>query len=360
MKEVNKVTPALLVRMAKHVFDTGKFLFITGQGGIGKTSIAYNEIAAATGRRAYPVVNLCGYSGTEVVGYGNPQPDGGMTFFAPSIWPTYDRVGDEPILLILDELPDYNPEVRALLRGLYPATGSRYVGTHKLGSNVAIVVTGNSRHHGTRSAVEDAPFTERCVKVSIQADLGDWITWYDSHLDLVRTGSYVPAFLSFGTTTGDGRDLFAPPIVMPYDGAPHPTPRTWETVARAESTRLTDPAVYQAILRGSVGDVAATAYMGFLQHVDQIPDIKRIKANGAEGVKKLSPQKQYALVTACLATALTGVRDPKAAVHAGTYDWLVDLLLNVRGDIREFGARSAERRGIPLDEHPQSNQLRGV
>jgi hypothetical protein len=35
----------------------------------------------------------------------------------------------------------------------------------------------------------------------------------------------------------------------------------------------------------------------------------------------------------------------------------VSLLLRCRGDIREFGARSAVRRGIPLDEHPQSRDL---
>ena len=351
---MNPVKPSALVALARLTFTTDRFLFISGSGGGGKTSIACGPIASALGREPW-LVNLSGQGPQEVLGYGIPQANGDMKFAAPTIWPTIDRVGDKPVLLILDEFPDYDVAVRALLRGLFPASGSRYVGPHKLGSNVAIIVTGNRRSDGTKSAVEDAPFTERCVKVTLTPDVGDWLDWYDSEDRLIDSGSHVPAFLRYGTTSGDGRDLFNPPVIMPYDGAPHPCPRTWEAVALAEPYRLTDRSTYDILVRGSIGDRAAAAYQAFLHHVDMLPDIAAIR-NGTFTMPS-DPSHQFAVVSACLATITRGIGDAGVAVHAGSFDWFVTLLLSCRGDIREYGARSAVRRGIPLDEHKQSRDL---
>jgi hypothetical protein len=349
-------TPQDLPALACAVFPTNRFLFILGQGGSGKTSIACNEIASSTGRECW-LVNLCGQGPQEVIGYGIPQPNGDMRFSAPTIWPTEERVGNKPVLLVLDELPDYDPEVRALLRGLYPASGARYVGPHKLGSNVAVVVTGNRRGDGTRSAVEDAPFTERCVKVTLEPTVGDWLDWYDTQPALTASGSHVPAFLRFGSTSGDGLDHFNPPVKQPYDGMPHPCPRTWEAVALLSPLRKTQPQVFRTAVCGSVGDRAAAAFFGFLTHVDRLPDIAAIKSAPDGFDVPFDPAEQYALVSACLATATRGITDLPAAVHAGAFDWLCSLLLRCRGDIQSYGARSAVRRGIPLDQHHLGTQL---
>lgn len=356
--EINPVKPSDLTPLALMTFATQRFLFIAGAGGGGKTTIACGQLAEATNRRPW-LVNLSGQGPQEVLGYGIPQPNGDMVFAAPTIWPTEARVGAEPTLLILDEFPDYDPAVRALLRGLFPASGARYVGPHKLGSNVAIVVTGNRRSDGSRqSAVEDAPFTERCCKVTLVPDLSDWLDWADAQPALVSSGSHVPAFLRFGNSNGGNEvDHFNPSIRSPYDGAPHPCPRTWEAVMLAEGFRQRNPSTFKQFVRGSVGDAAALAYFAFLAHVDQLPDIAAIRKDPNGFLLSEDPAKQFALVSACLATSTRGVKDLGAAVHAGTYDWLVTLLLRCRGDIREFGARSAVRRGIPLDEHAASHNL---
>lgn len=353
---INPVKPSALLTLAHMAVAANRFLFISGSGGAGKTSIVCNNIAPALGREVW-YVNLNGQGPQEVIGYGIPQPNFDMVFAAPTIWPTADRVGDKPVLLFLDELPDYDPAVRALLRSLYPASGDRYVGPHKLGSNVFVVVAGNRRCDGTRSAVEDAPFTERCIKVTIEPDVSDWLDWFDTQPALVDSGSHVPAFLRFGTTSGDGHDLFNPPVTMPYDGAPHACPRTWEAVALLDKFRSTDREAYRSAVRGSVGDKAASAYFAFLQHVDKLPDIVALRANPSAFAIPSDPAEQFAIVSACLATAVRGVKDVAIAVHSGGFDWLVHILLGCRGDIREFGARSAVRRGIPLDEHPRSREL---
>jgi hypothetical protein len=144
---------------------------------------------------------------------------------------------------------------------------------------------------------------------------------------------------------------------MPYDGVPHPCPRTWEAVALAHSFRTGKPEAFRKFVRGSVGDRTASTYFAFLQHVDKLPDIQSLRTN-PDGFKVSDdPAVQFALVSACLASATRGIKDVAVAVHSGGLDWLVSLLLRCRGDIREFGARSAVRRGIPLDEHPQSRDL---
>lgn len=354
----NAVKPYELVALAEAALLADCFLFITGSGGAGKTSIVCNEIAQALGREVW-YANLNGQGPQEALGYGQPQPNGDMRFAAPTIWPTFERVGNKPVMLFLDELPDYDPAVGALLRSLYPAAGFKCVGPHRLGSDVLVVVAGNRRCDGTRARVEDAPFTERCIKVTLEPDLSDWLDWYDTQPTLTGMGSHVPAFLRFGSTTGDGLDFFNPPVVMPYDGMPHPCPRTWTAVARVEPLRTAKPDIYRKAVIGCVGQRAALAYFGFLQHVDRLPDIASLKQDAAGFALSPDPAIQFALVSACLATLTRGLDKVGLinAVHNGKLDWFVTLLLKCRGDIRSYGARSAIRRGVPLDEHVEGRNL---
>jgi hypothetical protein len=356
MNTHNPTKPSELLALAEAAILADCFLFISGSGGAGKTSIVCNELSKALNRPVW-YANINGQGPTEVTGYGRPQDNGDMDFYAPSIWPTYERVKDQPVILFLDELPEYDPQVGSLLRSLYPSSGARYIGPHRLGTNVLVIVAGNRRCDGTKARVEDAPFTERCIKVDLEPDLGDWLDWYDRTPVLAESGAHVPAFLRFGTTSGDGLDFFNPPVVMPYDGTPHPCPRTWTTVVRVDALRKTQPAAYRKAVIGSVGQRAALAYFAFLQTVDRLPDIASLKANPNGFAAPADAASQFALVSACLACAKRGIPDVAAGVHAGAFDWLVTLLLMCRGDVREFGALSAVRRGIPLDEHSKAREL---
>lgn len=353
--EFNNVRSEQLPDMAEFAICCERFLYVVGQGGASKTSATF-QLASKLNRRPF-YANLNGQGPQEAIGYGIPRENGDMDFAAPSWIPTYERVGDEPVMLIIDEFPDYDPAVRALLRSLYPAAGDRYVGSHRLGTNVFVVVLGNRRQDGTKAAVEDAPFTSRCVKVTLHPSLEGWLDWHDTQPKLVASGSHVPAFLKFGSACPDGRDHFNPPVAMPFDGKPHPSSRGWEAVALVEPFRKTKPEIYRIGVHGLVGDAAALAYFGFLQHVDKLPDITSLRANPDAFNVPSDPAAQFALVSACLNTGTRGITDIPAAVHSGGFDWLVSLLLRCRGDIREYGAMAAVRRGIPLDEHSRSREL---
>lgn len=118
------ISPTELTALAELVFTTDRFLFVKGQGGSGKTSILCNQVGPDLGREVW-LVNLSGQGPQEVIGYGIPQPDGDMKFAAPTIWPTAERVGDRPVLLVLDELPDYDSEFAHCFVdcSLHPVTG---------------------------------------------------------------------------------------------------------------------------------------------------------------------------------------------------------------------------------------------
>lgn len=117
---INPIRPSELLPLAEAALMVNRFLMIVGSGGAGKTSMVCNVLGPAMGRKVWDV-NLNGQGPQETIGYLVPDSktrDGWFT--SPEIWPTFDRVGDEPVLLFLDEVNDYDPQVRALLRSLYP------------------------------------------------------------------------------------------------------------------------------------------------------------------------------------------------------------------------------------------------
>jgi nitroreductase len=67
------------------------------------------------------------------------------------------------------------------------------------------------------------------------------------------------------------------------------------------------------------GDRAASAYLGFLSIVDQIPDVQQLKDDPDSFKIPEDPGMQFALVSACLAMGNRGVRDAALAVHAGMH-----------------------------------------
>lgn len=356
--DINPIRPSDVLPMAAFVQQTDMFLFLLGAGGIGKTSIIAKEVAPALGRELW-YVNLNGMGPTETLGYGIPNAEtGDMRFAAPDIWPTLNRVGSKPVLLMIDEFPDTDIGVQALCRSLFPASGTMRIGPHILGTDVFVVIAGNRKSDGVRNAkVEEAPMTERCYKVTLTSCLGDWLDWVDTQPELVGIGSHVPAFLQFGTTVGEGGDHFHPELASPYDGAPHPCPRSWRSAILAEPVRLTDKRMHNILLRGCVGERAASAYLGFLSLVEQLPNIQKLKDDPANFPIPTDVAQQYALVSGVLSCCTRGVKDPGVMVHSGGADYIVSLLLRVRRDIGVWGARSAVRRGIPLDEHARSHDL---
>lgn len=377
----NPVSPTEIIPLARMVFPTKRILLMRGQGGSGKTSIATGMLPKALGYDVVLLVNLSGASPMEGIGYGIPHEAGkgengvmqyDMAFSAPEIWPILRRYGDKRVLLVLDEWSNWDPTMQSLTRGLFPVHGQpRMIGTHVLANNVDVIMTGNTKQHGSsQSKIEDAPMTERCVVCTLRPDVPAWVTWWESDEARAALGAFVPSFLQWGSTVTaeDGsNDHFAPPIKMPYDGSPHPCPRTWEAVALTEQHRKSDMTAFRQVVYGSVGEQAGNAYLSFLGHADKLPSINKAKKDPKNYNLPQDPAQQYALVNAALVVLQSDMagQDPGTAIHAGVADWFVDIINNakdcdgdpMRGDIRAFAGASAVSRGIPVNEHAESHTI---
>ena len=352
-----KANTSQLADLARIAFNTNRFLALYGKGGIGKTTIPKTLIAPALGFDETWIVNMSGAGPQEAAGYLIPDPstrDG--WFSAPESWPTAKRVGDRKILLVLDEYPEWDSAVQSLCRSLFNPNGQPMIGTHALGANVRIVVTGNRRSDGSRSAIPTAPFVERCLSVLVEPTLDEWLDWAAGQ-GLAESPVYT--FLKFQGGDQHGVDHFNPDVPSPWDGSPHPCPRQWEAACRATADDSLPAGLVALTLEGFVGESAGRAAFAFIKLVgDLLPQLNAVR-NG--GDVPMDPASQQALTHAALRVAKRETaKDPEAAVASGALDWLVNLLAACRGEIRAYGFATAIRCGLPLDQHPRRAQLQGI
>jgi hypothetical protein len=343
-----------LTALARIAFQSNRFLAIYGKGGVGKTTIPKTIIAPALGFDETWIINLSGSQPADAIGYGIPDSTTrDMWFSCPEQFPTAKRVGKKRILLVLDEYPEWDLGIQSLCRSLFNPHGSPRIGTHELGENVKIIVTGNRRSDGTRSAVPAAPFVERCLSVCVEPTLDEWLEWAAIE---GLAGSPVYAFLRF--RNGEGVDHFNPDVPMPWDGSPHACPRAWEAACRIDADE--DPAMFSLALRGLVGEASGSAAYAFTQLVAAfLPKLAAIRA-GTEPLPS-DPSEQHALLHAAVRVARKEAgKDPEAAVASGALDWLARLIGSASGEIRAWAYTSATRNGVPLDQHPMRSAMQGI
>jgi hypothetical protein len=351
-----------LAALAKAAAASNRWLSLFGKGGVGKTSVAKTIIAPAMGIDPADVwiVNLSGSGPQEALGYG--IPDSGsrdLWFSAPEQWPTTNRVGNTPTLLVLDEFPEWDVQIQSLCRSLFqPDGGSPMIGTHRLGKNVRVMLTGNRRSDGTRSAVPAAPIIERSMVFTISPTLDEWLEWAAIE-GLAESPVYT--FLKYANGV-EGVDHFNPDTPTPWDGSPHPCPRQWEAACRvATGDLLEEPALLSLSLRGLVGEASGSAAYAFCQTIATMLTKLIPIRNGDEPMPQ-DRSEQYALSFAALRKAKQEVgSDPEAAVASGAVDWLVNnVICATTGEIRKWTYDSAVRNGIPLNQHPRRSAMQGI
>jgi hypothetical protein len=351
-----------LAALAKAAAASNRWLALFGKGGVGKTSVAKTIIAPAMGIDPADVwiVNLSGSGPQEALGYG--IPDSGsrdLWFSAPEQWPTTERVGSTPTLLVLDEFPEWDVQIQSLCRSLFqPDGGSPMIGTHKLGKNVRVMLTGNRRSDGTRSAVPAAPIIERSMVFTINPTLDEWLEWAAIE-GLAESPVYT--FLKYANGV-EGVDHFNPDTPSPWDGSPHPCPRQWEAACRvATGDLLEEPALLSLSLRGLVGEASGSAAYAFCQTIASMLT-KLIPIRNGDEKMPTDRAEQYAISFAALRKAKQEVgSDPEAAVASGAVDWLVNnVICATTGEIRKWTYDSAVRNGIPLNQHPRRSAMQGI
>jgi hypothetical protein len=358
--DFNPVSASTYVEMIELGFDTRITTMCFGPSGHGKSSIPV-KWARSKGVRSM-VLNFSDKGPQEATGYGIPDHETREMWFSdPTDLPTRRRVGEEDVLCILDELPNWDPQLGAAFHSSLSAPEGmpRYIGSHEVGPNVRFLATGNLRRHGAKVVKITIPQVARCVMVSLLTEPSEWVDWAEEE---GYADTFVPAFIEHYASLGDeGSSLIFtdPGTFDPYEPQPYACPRSWHTAAKillneVSGSMVPLTAARRIACRGAWGDRVQRAYEGFLQLIHHAEGIGAVREGAAPPPE---PDKQYALVAACLSQLTKGLPDPEMETHRGTFDWFGDLLGKCRGDIARYGARSALRRGVALDHHPKYQHL---
>ena len=344
---------------------TGSTNIVLGPSGGGKTQMmeqaaseVFDEVWMSNFSDAIPstVTGL----GLPVEGEPNERGDKilEMLFSQPKGVPTVERVGDRHIQWILDDFPHADPEVRATFHPvLSPSSdGKRFLGTHLIGPNVKIGITGNRRCDTASGQVKKFSLTEirRGVLMTMIPDPGEWWQWADTIVEYAET--HVPAFIAYGTSVTSAKDhqnhfLGDPSDFDPYMPSPSPCPRQWEEVMKNMIIRKQGHCSREACniaVQGLVGDKATRALRAFLNvHGSQV-SFEEIKADPKGFVLPSSDSDQFRLASGVMLYATTGVADTEAALHSGEFDWVFDSIERFNPEVGAYGLATAHRRGIDV------------
>lgn len=282
-----------------------------GDPGVGKTA----KISTFAEKWGYHVECVVGGIREASDFMGLPLDVDGEVRYAPLAWAR--RLSDAPKgLLFLDELTTSAPTVqKAMLR----IAQERFVGDHQLPETVSIVAAANPPGVAVDGWDLAAPVANRFMHLDWHFDIAEW-------LDGVTTdflGQHVPSMddLSItGTGTDKARTSSAitaflrtrPDMIhkLPTDsalaGKGWASPRSWTNAMTVLA--FVDPSdedTMLLILKGCVGEGAATEYLAWLAAADLHDPIEVMDRPSMVEWKKERPDRLFALTTAVTAIAIT-------------------------------------------------------
>ena len=179
----------------------------------------------------------------------------------PATLPDQQRHGPRGILF-LDEITSAPPTVTA---AAYQLILDRKLGEYSIPPGWAIFSAGN--RHGDRGVtyVMPSPLANRFTHYEIEPNLDDWIDW--AHVAGIDWR--LIAFLRF-----------RPDLLFEFDPARNPvafpSPRSWEYADRSLRKFGDAPHLLLDSLQACVGPACGAELMGFLEYMQEMPDIEAI------------------------------------------------------------------------------------
>ena len=190
-------------------------------------------------------------------------------------------IGDEPGMIVLDELPDATTMMQNALCGL---VYDRHIGDLVLGPNVMVGITGNRPKDKSGAGRVITKLANRVSVFSMEVDNKAWEAWALTH-------GIRPEIVGFLR--------FRPELLSKFDPEQMscPTCRTWDFVSRLDAS---DPesAAYFAKVAGYVGEAAAAEYIGFVKNMTSWPTFESITNTPDTADLPDDPAIRYGLVTA--------------------------------------------------------------
>lgn len=279
---------------------------ITGSPGIGKSKIAAAAFKALNYRMLDKRTSIM-----EPGDMGIPMiVDGKMKMSIPDWLPT---PSDPPTALFLDELSQATPMMQnALSELIYDRTlgGADH---YTLPESAVVFAAGNRK--ADRAATHEMPshIRNRFLHLELEVDVDDWTRWAfepDATLPLIMPpkpaddapmDNRIIAFIKFR-----GKDM-----LDNFKATENisPTPRSWSFVNKILPHIINDEALQYEMVKGCVGDGAASEFIGYLRLITAMPDPDLIFTKPNEAPIPEETGIKYALMVALAARVTKKTND---------------------------------------------------
>lgn len=238
-------------------------VLLIGDPGVGKSTFAADLAAEVDLPLVTVIASTC--DPTDFGGFPVVRPDGAFDRIPMR---AIKQASESPVLLFVDELTTAPPAVQAtLLRGIL----DRVFGDVALHLDTRILAAANPPDQAPGGSELSAPLVGRFAVFQFSPTLAEFQHFLESQK--------CPLHDDFAATLEAAPDLvqFSPPPTAINEGQKWPSPRDWHRalVVWAAAGDISDDIAY-AITAGSVGENAASGYMGIRRLRANLPTISEI------------------------------------------------------------------------------------
>lgn len=279
-------------------------VFMWGQPGVGKSQGAEQFTRSING--VFVDVRLSQYDSVDMRGLPVPNDVTRETVWCPpSTLPfvgnaRFEALGDQPIVLFLDEMNSATASVQAVG---YQLINDRRVGEHVLLPNVIVIAAGNRETDKGVTTRMPTPLANRFTHIEVGVDVDAW-SMYAQQKGLPAVGI---AFMQFRK-----------PLLSTFDPSKtdkaFATPRTWEKALTYYNDAAMPERVKMAAMDGVIGAGPAAEFWGFVDIWRKMPSIDTILKNPQTIDVPAETSMRYAV-----SVALSGAMKLETASAVQTY-----------------------------------------
>jgi hypothetical protein len=251
------------------------------------------------------IIDLNAHLPEDLSGYPRPCDDEQTVIRLPEEWMrnlSYDAIGDEPGILVLDDISQTGPSMQA---AVFRVCLERKAGATNLGTNVRVILTANRRSDRAGAGTILSPLVGRCWAVPLIPDLESWLAWASNEGVDKRIRGFLrfkPNYLSRLPANADEFGRFA-------------SPRGWAFLSRCLRAGLHDTDIFE-LARCFISSGPANEFAAFCRYYGSIPDpLKALKDPSIVGVIR-DTSKLIAVLMSLMDTAVRIGKMEREAVHA--------------------------------------------
>lgn len=191
-------------------------------------------------------------------------------------------------VIFLDEM---NTAPKSVQAACYQLVLDRAIGEYNLPDNWAIIAAGNLETDKAVANKMSTALANRFIHITLDVDLEEWIAW--ALANKIRTD--IVAFMRF-----------RPGLLHDFNpnskNKAFPSPRSWEMLSNVMDIGISSALEYD-LCSGTVGEGAASEYIGFLKIFRSLPNREQIIMNPNKASVPKDPATLYATCGALSAIA---------------------------------------------------------